>query len=205
MHSTAGELLRDIRAQGITPVVEGQKLKYSPRQAMTSELLQRIRAQKAELIGLLERERLGAGHGRAERRARAEELVHRAVSKAVLMRHLPRLLDWMASGCPPLFRKQEKYGIEAGQAGDEFEGGIIEERGLQEVLDLWSLQLRDGARLFQEQGLLHIGPSPIWAFWTCYSEKAKPETGLSRFLKEEVGYPTDDQAGMSARTGGTDE
>lgn len=43
-----------------------------------------------------------------------------------------------------------------------------------------------------------FGPAPVWAFWTLFSRTGEPETPLSTLLREEIGYPTDEEAGITA-------
>jgi len=188
-------LLRDLRASRIELSRSGDKLRYRPVEAMTEDLVSRVAQHKAELLELLA--------GAPERGGVAARLTRRAIStRVVLLRHLPRLLAWVADTASELFRQQERYGLEFAAAWDEFVAGYVDEAELKASLDLWITKLREGARLFQEKCLLHIGPSPIWAFWTTYTPPFKAETGLSRLLREEVGYPSDREAGMPAGPGG---
>lgn len=50
---TARELLDALARQGVTVEAHGDRLRYSPREAVTPDLLERLREHKAELLALL--------------------------------------------------------------------------------------------------------------------------------------------------------
>ena len=125
------------------------------------------------------------------------------MTRAVPLRFLPVLMVWTSDRHPDLFRRQEVLGLELAAAWDSFVAGRIEEKDLKHALALWALKLREASRMFQRL-FLFLEPIPLWAFWTLFTRKGESESGLSRFLREEVGYPTDEQAGMRTHTGRPD-
>jgi len=50
---TAADLIRELRSLGVTLAANGDRLRFSPRSAVTGELLQRLRDSKAELLAML--------------------------------------------------------------------------------------------------------------------------------------------------------
>ncbi|OHB77742.1 MAG: hypothetical protein A2W31_03425 [Planctomycetes bacterium RBG_16_64_10] len=55
MNSPVTSLLADLRALGVSVGVEGDRLWYAPRSAVTSELLDRLRRHREDLLLLLGR------------------------------------------------------------------------------------------------------------------------------------------------------
>jgi hypothetical protein len=53
---TTQDLMTDLRTAGITVWAEGDRVAYEPRSAMTPELTERVREQKAEILQHLEQE-----------------------------------------------------------------------------------------------------------------------------------------------------
>lgn len=51
--TTAAELRNELQALGVTLAVDGDRLRFSPRSAVTGELLERLRTCKAELLAMM--------------------------------------------------------------------------------------------------------------------------------------------------------
>ncbi len=109
---------------------------------------------------------------------------------------LPRLLWWVGTVQPEALWRQEELGLEVADAlGDALAGSGSVHR-LERALDAWLEALRMAWEKFAESSA-NLGPRPIWAFWSCYTRPEEKESPLSALLREEVGYPTDEQAGIS--------
>jgi len=50
---TANDLLRDLQARGVTLLADGDTLRFKPKEAVPSELVDELRRRKPELLNLL--------------------------------------------------------------------------------------------------------------------------------------------------------
>ena len=60
--TTTAQVLTEILARGVTLVADGDRLRFYPRDAVTGELLQRLRTCKAELLAMLQPQASGNGY-----------------------------------------------------------------------------------------------------------------------------------------------
>ncbi len=120
-----------------------------------------------------------------------------ALEGAVDLGNLPRLLWWVGTVRPEALGRLEELGCQLGE--DMAEGDAGFEGALSRFTEALVL-----ANQKREASGNPLGPPPIWAFWTLFTRRGKPESPLSQLLREEVGYPTDEEAEMSSRAGRTD-
>ena len=119
-------------------------------------------------------------------------------TRAVLpLEDLPRILWWVGTVRPDALKRLEELGC---QLGDNMAEGDAE---FDDALSQFTEALALAKQKRQASGD-PLGPLPIWAVWALFSREGEPESPLSVLLRDEVGYPTDEQAGMSSRTGETD-
>ncbi len=108
---------------------------------------------------------------------------------------LPRLLWWVGTVQPEALWRQEELGLEVADALGEALAGSGTVHRLERALDAWLEALRMAWEKFSGSGA-NLGPRPIWAFWSCYTRQEEKESPLSALLREEVGHPTDAEAGV---------
>ena len=125
------------------------------------------------------------------------ERVLDAIRSVLPLEDLPRLLWWVGTVRPEALGRVEELGCQLGERMAEGDAGFEDALSrLTEALVLANEKRKASGDPF--------GPRPIWAFWTLFTRKSEPESPLSVLLREHVGYPTDEEAGMPARTGGAD-
>ena len=121
--------------------------------------------------------------------ARARAQVIEAIAGILPLPDLPNLLWWVGAIRPPAFRRLEELGCLLADAMEESGNAFAE------ALSRWIDAIEVAYAKFAATGLV-IRARPIWAFWTLFTRPGKPESPLSTLLREEVGYPTDEEAGM---------
>ncbi len=190
-------VLGRLHERGLEIGVNGDRIRYRPASAMTPDLAEDVVRLKPELLKLLA--------GQTDREQVVQRLTARTVTtRVVVLRRLPLILDWMGKSAPNLFHNQEQNGLNLAGTWDSYVLGLADRPTLERALELWVGDLERGSKLYLERLGVVFGHAPIWSFWTCYSVQGRPESGLSRFLREDVGYPTDKEAGMASRMGGSD-
>ena len=65
---SAARLIADLTNMGIRLEVQGDRLRYSPRSAVTPTLIERMKARKAELLAILRRDGHSKPHNQSGRR-----------------------------------------------------------------------------------------------------------------------------------------
>ena len=119
-----------------------------------------------------------------------------AIESVLPRTDLPRLLWWMGTRKPTALWRQEQLGLELADAISDLAPGTIAPRDLEAALARWTEALRVAKSKQKELGGV-LGPRPIWAFWSCYTRPDEEASPLSVLLREEVGYPTDAEAGIA--------
>jgi|GEM_PF-4493197 len=204
--SEAIALLEDLTKRGIEIQAQGTRLRFRPKGSVPADVVAEITRCKPDLLAALSdlpanRELIAKQY----RERAAERMAARMITLAVPLRNLPALLAWIGDFHLGLFRRQEAIGIELACAWDGYVGARVDEKRFRRALALWGLKIREGSNLYLGSFDAFMGRAPIWAFWTCYTLQGCSETGFSRFLRESIGYPTDEEAGISSGDGGSHE
>ncbi len=122
--------------------------------------------------------------------------------EAVLpLAELPGLLWWMGARRRAALWQQEALGLELGAVMTRMVAGAGTHDEFEVALAHWveSIEVANEKR---DELDSPYSLRPVWAFWANYTREGEPESPLSALLREEVGYPTDAEAGIAVPLGG---
>ncbi|MCP3918731.1 MAG: hypothetical protein GY711_24560 [bacterium] len=131
---------------------------------------------------------------------RFHERIVAEIEHVLPVKDLPRLLRWVGSRSSSALWRQEELGQSLADTMERVVTGAAPEADFDQSLGRWIESIRVAKEKSDVSQAL-FGPRPIWAFWSCYTRYGEPESPLSALLREEVGYPSDEEAGIAVPIG----